>query len=87
MSEGSLEARDRLPSALALCRLTPEHWGFISSLLLEPPLWMFVAWAPQMIAMLYNPHGAVVAQMLTRLATTYPQALYFPYQVRARACA
>ena len=35
--------------------------------------------------MLYEPHGAVVAPLLVRLATRYPQALYFPYHVSRSA--
>ena len=27
-------------------------------------MWMSLAWAPQLIAMLYDPHGAVVAPLL-----------------------
>ena len=46
---------------------------------------MSLAWAPQLIAMLYDPHGVVVAPLLTRLAREYPQALYFPFHVSKAA--
>lgn len=46
---------------------------------------MSLAWAPQLIAMLYDPHGVVVAPLLTRLAQEYPQALYFPFHVSKAA--
>jgi hypothetical protein len=42
---------------------------------------MSLTWAPQLIAMLYEPHGVVVAPLLVRLAREYPQALYFPFHV------
>ena len=70
MAEGSLEARDRLPSALALCRSIPHYWPKAISLLERPPMWMSLAWAPQLIAMLYDPHGAVVAPSVP--VTSYP---------------
>ena len=87
MAGGSLEARERLPSALALCRTLPEFWPKATELLELPPLWMSLAWAPQMIAMLYESHGAVVAPLLQRLTAAYPQALYFPYHVSRAALA
>ena len=77
MAAGSLEARERLPSALALCRGAPELWAQATELLELPPLWMSLAWAPQMIAMLYEPHGTVVAPLLQKLTAAYPQVLAF----------
>ena len=85
MADGSLEARDRLPSALALCRQAPHRWSEAAALLELPPTWMSLTWAPQLIAMLYDPHGAVVAPLLTRLACEYPQALFFPFHVSRAA--
>ena len=82
MADGSAEARDRLPSALALCRrLSPAACSTVSALLELPATWMALAWAPQLIAMLYEDHGVVIVPLLQRLATMYPQALYFPFQV------
>jgi len=77
MAAGSLAARERLPSALALCRGAPELWAQATELLELPPLWMSLAWAPQMIAMLYEPHGTVVAPLLQKLTAAYPQVIAF----------
>ena len=38
----------------------------------------------QLIAMLNEPHGACVAALLAELASLYPRALYFPFQVSCR---
>jgi hypothetical protein len=48
-----------------------------TELLELPPLWMSLAWAPQMIAMLYEPHGTVVAPLLQKLTAAYPQVIAF----------
>ena len=85
MADGSSEARERLPSALALCRHSPSRWEASAALLAVPPLWMSLAWAPQLVAMLYDPHGVVVAPLLQRLAHAYPHALCFPFRVSKAA--
>ena len=48
---------------------------------------MALGWAPQLVAMLYEDHGNIVAPLLRRLAATYPQALYFPFRVSKAALA
>ena len=81
MQAGSTEACNRLPSILALSRDQPALWPTLRAQLQLPPKWMYLGWASQLLAMLNEPHGACVAELLTQLSELYPRALYFAFQV------
>lgn len=78
MAAGSLAARDRLPTAVALLRTRPEAWDEASELLSRPPAWMALKWTSQLLAVLHEPHGEAVAKLIQRLAEAYPSMLYHP---------
>lgn len=42
------------------------------------PCWVWLPWCPQLLTSLYRNEGKAAKAILTTLAKTYPQALYFP---------
>lgn len=42
------------------------------------PCWVWLPWCPQLLTCLYRNEGKAAKAILTSLAKTYPQALYFP---------
>lgn len=42
------------------------------------PCWVWLPWCPQLLTSLYRNEGKAAKAILTILAKTYPQALYFP---------
>jgi len=42
------------------------------------PDWLYVPWIPQLLLALERPHGKQMKKLLSRIAFTFPQALYYP---------
>jgi len=62
-------SRDGSPGVLAS---TFENRG---SLL---PSWVWLPWLPQLLSGLYRPEGSGLKQLLSMVARSYPQAIYYP---------
>lgn len=45
------------------------------------PCWLFIAWIPQMLAVMEKDEGGILVGLLEMIADSYPQALYFPFNV------
>lgn len=45
------------------------------------PEWMFIQWAPQLLAQLTGDRSETVGPILIRLAETYPGALDYPFRL------
>jgi phosphatidylinositol kinase/protein kinase (PI-3 family) len=45
------------------------------------PCWLFIAWIPQMPAVMDKEEGGILFGLLENIADSYPQALYFPFNV------
>jgi len=45
------------------------------------PEWMFLQWIPQMLSVLGEGQGPLVIPILESIAISYPQALYYPFQL------
>lgn len=45
------------------------------------PVWMFIQWIPQLLGVLGQAEGKLIFPILETMAKTYPQALYFPFQL------
>ena len=85
MQGGLAAAQERLPKLLQMASPYSSLWPELSEALLRLPRAPLLKWAPQLLALLNEPHGAAVAPLLVELARDYPQALYFPYQTSRRA--
>ena len=84
MGEGSLAARDRLPTALSLLRSRPQLWAEARMLLDQFPAWLALKWTPQLLATMAEPHGEVVVPLIERMARAYPSKLYHPFTLSRR---
>ena len=80
MRVGSSEARQRFPRAL---NIVATHASYTMSAFVklcdEVPVWMFLAWLPQLTALLDKPETTAVQGILLRVAQTYPNALFYPF--------
>eukprot|EP01018_Ginkgo_biloba_P019264 Gb_14393 [translate_table: standard] len=45
------------------------------------PCWLFIAWIPQMLAVIDKDEGGILMGLLEDIAQSYPQALFFPFNV------
>ncbi|KAH9308159.1 hypothetical protein KI387_036070 [Taxus chinensis] len=45
------------------------------------PCWLFIAWIPQMLAVVDRDEGEILVGLLEEIAQSYPQSLYFPFNV------
>lgn len=74
----SHEGRNLLPRVLLL--LTFENDSGIVGKALdrapEVPLWVWIAWIPQLLISLQRPESGHVKRILVQLALTYPQVCY-----------
>lgn len=70
---GSSTAISYIPKALQ--NATENSWSRAGLL----PIWVFIRWIPQLLGGLGGTQCELVLPILVKLATIYPQALYYPF--------
>ncbi|KAK3580733.1 hypothetical protein CHS0354_005741 [Potamilus streckersoni] len=81
MKLNSMEARQRFPRLLQLVETYPDTMGTFISNSGEIPCWMYILWTSQMMALLDKPEAPAVQQILLNIASTYPQAVIYPFKL------
>jgi transformation/transcription domain-associated protein len=61
----------------------PETWekqlaGTFDTFSENVPMWVWIPWLPQLLAALSRPEGVQLKGVLAKLASLYPQAVYYP---------
>jgi hypothetical protein len=75
----SLKPHQLLPRVLALLGLENSTHAVFEAGLESVPSWVFIAWVSQILSVMEQPEGAVLAPVLERMAEDYPQAIYYPF--------
>lgn len=81
MALGSSTARDRFPRLLELLASYPHIHDLFSQEAGRVPSWMFLRWMAQMMALMDQPEGPIIVDILTRVAELYPQAVFYPFTI------
>ncbi|KAL3877683.1 hypothetical protein ACJMK2_035352, partial [Sinanodonta woodiana] len=81
MKLNSMEARQRFPRLLQLVETYPDTMGNFIAKSGEIPCWMYILWISQMMALLDKPEAPAVQQILLNIASTYPQAVVYPFKL------
>lgn len=45
------------------------------------PVWLFLRWISQIAAILNRPESSIITNLVLKIASKYPQALYYPFKV------
>ncbi|KAI9262203.1 hypothetical protein BDA99DRAFT_438677 [Phascolomyces articulosus] len=82
MELGKTEAIERFPRLLELIERYPAN-GPEFKMKAESfgPVWMYIRWIPQMVAILDNPIGEYVFPAVYQIAKIYPNALYYAFRI------
>ncbi|XP_052131205.1 DNA-dependent protein kinase catalytic subunit isoform X2 [Frankliniella occidentalis] len=81
MKCGSNRARQLFPLLLQLPTLSSNLSKDFAEKSSSIPVWMFLGWIPQLLAMLDSPAAKLVAPLLLKIAETYPNAVCYPYNI------
>jgi len=83
MANGSKAARMSFPSVLTVLAAHPSTLETFAKYAADVPIWMFLTWCRQIISRIntVRPESDVLIQLLIRLATEYPQTVYYPFQL------
>ena len=81
MALQSSSARDRFPRVLKLISVFPSIQALFQEKVDAVPTWMFIRWISQMMGLLDKAGAEQVIKILTRIASHYPQALYYPFKI------
>jgi DNA-dependent protein kinase catalytic subunit len=81
MQYGSMEARQQFPRLLQLLELYPETVNEFVKKAKDVPVWMFLGWLNQMMAVLDKPEGRALHDIMFTLSREYPQALVYPFKI------
>ena len=73
--------RDRLLRLTSLVGKFPHTEHSFLTRLQNIPAWIFLKFAPQLMGSLDQPERTVVLAVLTKVARTYPRAIYYPYNI------
>jgi hypothetical protein len=74
-------ARDYFPRLLEIASQIPQVQSIFSQQTKDIPVWMFIRWISQMVALLDKPEASLVLPILKGLAKEYPQAIYYPFRI------
>jgi len=80
MKLGSSTARDRFPRLLQLLEDFPSTSLTFEEGVKEIPSWMFIRWISQLVGVINNQPESIIP-ILRRLASDYPQAIYYPFKI------
>eukprot|EP00794_Sanderia_malayensis_P010265 gene10265-11319_t len=81
MTLGSTEARQRFPLLLQIISRYPETRDAFCRKTGSVPLWMFLSWLNQIVALLDKDEAPAVLPLLKKVAKEYPQALVHPLRI------
>jgi hypothetical protein len=71
------------PAGAGTAVAEPETWekqlaGTFDTFSENVPMWVWIPWLPQLLAALSRPEGVQLKGVLAKLASLYPQAVYYP---------
>lgn len=71
------------PAGAGTAVAEPETWekqlaGTFDAFSENVPMWVWIPWLPQLLAALSRPEGVQLKGVLAKLASLYPQAVYYP---------
>ncbi|ESO96748.1 hypothetical protein LOTGIDRAFT_143667, partial [Lottia gigantea] len=84
MKLGSMEAIERFPRLLQFVELYPDTMPTFIKMVSENrlfPLWMFLLWINQMMALIDKTESPAVQPILLQIGTEYPQAIAYPFRI------
>ncbi|KAG0180275.1 hypothetical protein DFQ29_000972 [Apophysomyces sp. BC1021] len=82
MAFGEKRAIERFPRLLELIELYPEAGQcFKANAETFDTVWMYIRWIPQLVAMLGSENAVNIFPALYKLASTYPNAVYYPFHI------
>ncbi|KAK3917413.1 DNA-dependent protein kinase catalytic subunit [Frankliniella fusca] len=81
MKCGSNRARQLFPILLQLPTLSSHLANDFLEKSSSIPVWMFLGWIPQLLAMLDSQAEKLVSPLLRKIAKTYPNAISYPYNI------
>ncbi|KAL9555838.1 hypothetical protein MBANPS3_002175 [Mucor bainieri] len=82
MDLGHHEASNYFPRLLELIELYPETGETFKACSLKiSAVWKYIRWIPQLVSSMNGPIAPYILPALSRLAETYPNALYYPMQI------
>ncbi|KAK9855808.1 hypothetical protein WJX84_006870 [Apatococcus fuscideae] len=88
MRHGSVPSRQLVPRILHL--LAFDNKDNVVGRLLEStrgvPLWLWLAWIPQLLLGLQHPEKDICKRLLLQIATAFPQALYYSLRTYLLSC-
>ncbi|GAQ84757.1 putative phosphatidylinositol kinase, partial [Klebsormidium nitens] len=79
--DASLKPHQLVPRVLALVGQNKETLAEFESGVESVPSWVFISWVSQILSVMEQPEGRVLARVLERVAEEFPQALYYPFNV------
>ena len=85
MRLGSSEARQRFPRVLNIVAAHSDAMSAFIKQCEDVPIWMFLAWLPQLTALLDKPESMAVQSILERVAQTYPNALFYAFTLSSES--
>lgn len=81
--DASLKPHQLIPRVLALLGQNKATLKEFEAGVEAVPSWVFIAWVSQILSVMEQPEGRVLARVLERVAEDFPQALYYPFNGEA----
>ncbi|RCI04461.1 hypothetical protein CU098_001246, partial [Rhizopus stolonifer] len=76
------EALEFFPRLLELVELYPDNGPLFKKCSMKiDACWKFIRWIPQLVSSMATPIAAYIFPILTRIAESYPRALYYSFQM------